>query len=231
MTWFAPSMWEDDECWIIGGGSSVPYEFGVPENIIKEVMSGERSPSAYSEYLAPIHNKHIIGINNVYQLGNWIDVEFFGDNAWYLVHRIALIKYHGLKISCAPRFDKNKGREGIKYLAKNKKKKYGICPDPTMVSWNQNSGCAAISVARHFGVKRIILLGFDMCLGADAISHWHGSHGKNKPRKKIKMGFRKHLQGFPQIAEDAEAMGIEIINASSISKITEFPKVPLEYLL
>ena len=234
MNWFAPPIWEGAECWIIGGGSSIPYEFGVPEEIIKGVTFGERKSSAYSEYLAPIHDKHIIGINNVYQIGDWIDVEFFGDNAWYLAHRIALARWHGLKISCAPRFDKNKGKEGIKYLAKNKDKKYGITSDPTMVSWNQNSGCAAISIAHHFGVKRIILLGFDMSLGAGNISHWHGSHG-NLRRKALKRGnkdpFRKHLEGFPQIAKDAEDMGIEIINASSISTIKEFPKVPLKYLL
>ena len=102
----------------------------------------------------------------------------------------------------------------------------GISPDPTKVSWNSNSGAAAISLAAHFGVKRIILLGFDMSFNGKGVSHWHGSHGNEKPPP-----FRKHMLGFPVIAAEAKDRNIEIINASLGSALTEFPKVHVKELL
>jgi hypothetical protein len=226
MKWSAPSIWEGGECIILAGGSSVPYQFSVPENIIQAVMDKVEKPSAYSPFLKPIHNKHIIGINNAYQIGNWIDVIFFGDCAWYLTHQQLLSQFSGLKVTCCKRFA-NKRKEycaGIKYLEKDKSHKKGISRDKEKVSWNSNSGGAAISLAVHFGVKRIILLGFDMRLNHGKRSHWHGSHGKDgKARRSLP--FPRHLKGFPFIAEDAKTMGVEILNASPDSAITEFPKV------
>lgn len=233
MNWTVPDMWDGGECWIIAGGPSVPYQFGVPEETIKAVMSRSKKPSEYSPYLKPIHNKHIIGINNVYQIGSWIDVIFFGDCSWYLVHRRVLVDFPGIKITCCNRFEGNgyDKNSGIKYLSKDKIHKKGISADNKKVSWNNNSGAASISVAAHLGVKRIILLGFDMSMDANSkYSHWHGSHKKtNEPIKSPP--FKRHLVGFKQISEDATSMGIEIINANPKSLIDVFPKVNLTELL
>lgn len=205
----------------------MPRQFGVPEDIIQAVMSGKRIPAAYSPYLSPIHDRHVIGINNVYQIGTWIDILFFGDNSWYLVHRKALAKWPGIKVTCNPRFDAKKhGVEGIKFVAKDHSHRYGISSSQAMVSWNANSGSASISLAVHLGVKRIILLGFDMKMEGP-MSHWHGSHGPNKK----KPPFNRHLKGFPDIAKDAKQMGIEILNASPDSAIKEFKKVNIKEVL
>lgn len=210
----------------------MPRQFGVPEDVIQSVISREKRPSAYSEYLAPIHGKHVIGVNNAYQIGNWIDAVFFGDCSWYLVHRLALAKFPGLKITCCNRFSskRKEASEGIKYLAKDSGHRYGVSSDRSKVSWNANSGAAAINLAVHFGVKRIILLGFDMNLDADKKSHWHGSHKKVGEKKKPPP-FARHLKGFPVIAKDAKTMGVEIINANPKSAIKEFLKKPLGKLL
>ena len=229
MRWRVPPMWEDGECWVIGGGPSVPRQFDVPEDVVQDVMSGRRRPSAYSDYLSPLHDRHVIGVNNAYQIGNWIDAVFFGDCAWYLAHRQALAAFPGLKVTCCRRFDgrTREQSEGVKYLAKDAEHRNGISSDPTAVSWNSNSGAAAISLAAHFGVRRIILLGFDMALDEKMVSHWHGSHGAGSP----KPPFSRHLRGFPAIAQDAASREIEILNASPSSAIAEFPKVQARGLL
>lgn len=203
----------------------MPRQFGVPENVVEAVLSGASSPRAYSEYLVPLHSRHVIGINNVYQIGPWIQVEFFGDNSWYLVHRLALAKFPGLKVSCAPRFAKDGASEGIKYLAKDRKHRRGITSDVTKVGWNNNSGAAAISLARHFGVGRIYLLGFDM-KRTDKHGHWHAPHNE-----KDALPFGRHLKGFPFIASDARKMGIEILNVNPDSAINSFKKVALSEVL
>lgn len=213
----------------------MPRQFGVPEELVRDVMGGRQPPSAYSQYLSPLHDRHVIGINNAYMIGEWIDVEFFGDFNWYLPHRETLAKWPKLKVSCAARFGGDMPYEGVKYLEKDKQKGSGISTDPTTVCWNNNSGSAAISMAHHFGVKRVLLLGFDMSLDTNNVSHWHGSHGKARrkpPDLKRKLSsFNRHLRGFPDIARDAKFLGLTIINVSPDSAIQEFPKVELKEVL
>lgn len=228
MNWTAPPMWSGGTAFIVGGGPSMPRQFGVPEDTVSKVMAGALPPSSYSPFLAPIHGAHVIGVNNAYQIGPWIDCIFFGDCAWYLVHRQALAMFPNLKVSCCPRFSgrPQKDMEGVKYLAKHGgERRYGISDNPSKVSWNHNSGAAAINLAVHFGVKRIVLLGFDMCLEGQ-VSHWHGSHGNKKPPP-----FERHLKGFPVIAGDATRRGVEVLNCNSHSAIDSFPKVTLQEVL
>ncbi len=205
----------------------MPRQFGVPEDVIQNVMAGKLQANAYSSYMEPIHDKHVIGINNAFKIGNWIDVVFFGDCAWYVVYRIPLASLTMLKVTCCTRFaarNENESRD-IKFLSRDPSKPFGINNDPTKVCWNNNSGAAAISLAAHFGVKRIILLGFDMSLDGAKVSHWHGSH-HIRDRKHVPVPpFARHLKGFQQISEDAKVLDIEILNASSTSAITVFPKV------
>jgi len=232
MIWKVPRIWEEGDVWILGGGSSVPKQFGIPDDIVKRVLAGE-SPKLYSEYMLPIHAKHVIGINIAYLIGNWMDMIFFGDGGFFLKHQYGLAEYPGLKISCYPGTDKV---SWVKYLARDTSHPKGISSHPSKVSWNGNSGAAAISVAANAGAKRIILLGFDMKLGEGNTQHWHDVYGRRKSgykdrKGRINLPFTRHLKGFSQIAADAKQMGISIINASPESMITCFPKCNVKDLL
>jgi len=234
MIWEVPLMWEEGEVWIIGGGPSLPRQFDVPDAVIQKVISGSLPLSAYSPYFAAIHNKHIIGVNVAYLIGDWIDMVFFGDKGWWLANREQLAKFPGLKVSCHPKFNSNEfATERIKYLARDKQHSRGISSSLSTVSWNSNSGAAAISIAANAGAKRIILLGFDMKLGMNNKQHWHGLYGSAK-RKEInarKLPFHRHLRGFPEIAKDAKRRGIEIVNACPDSMIECFRRVSVKELL
>ena len=48
----------------------------------------------------------------------------------------------------------------------------GLEPRPTGVRTGGSDGYQAINLAFHFGVKRIVLLGYDMKFGADGQVHW-----------------------------------------------------------
>jgi len=232
-SWKVPSMWEGGEVWILGGGPSLPRQFGVPEDVIKKVYSGDLTPGAYSEYMQAIHEKHVIGINMAFKIGNWIDMVFFGDNKFYLQSRQDIAKFPGLKVTCHTNFKNTNHNEKIKYLQKDKSKPKGITEHRGKVSWNANSGAAAISVAANAGAKRIILVGFDMTLDEGNNQHWHKFYQVkgSKPRDEKKLPFNRHLSGFEQIAKDAKKKGIEIINASPSSKITQFKKVSVKELI
>ena len=219
--WTIPKIWEGSDVWIIGGDPSVPGQFNIPDSIVQKVIKGA-SPALYSPYMESIHNKHVIGVNVAYLLGNWIDIVFFGDTNFWLKYQNDLAKFPNIKVSChsgVAKFD------WVKYVPHDKNHTKGITPHPNMVSWNENSGAAAISLAAHAGAKRIILLGFDMKLNGDK-QHWHNIYKKSTSKR-----FYAHLLGFKQIAIDARKLGIEIINASPDSAIQEFRKVSVKQLL
>jgi hypothetical protein len=243
MKWTVPPIWEGDDVWILGGGPSVTKQFGIPDDIVNKVRTGESPPSVYSPYMKPIHDCHVIGINVSYLIGDWIDMMFFGDAKFYLRYKQSLAKWPGLKVSCSP---STENVPWIKYLMRDPSRPQGISQRKNCVSWNQNSGASAISLAAHLGAKRIILLGFDMNVDPTGKKHWHNLYKSatpppargNIPPKRHKgrviakiPPFSKHLRGFPEIARNAKAMGIEILNASPDSAITVFPKFSLKELL
>lgn len=225
-SWVPPKMWEDGECYIIGGGPSVPRLFGVPRNLIQDVLYKKAPISSFSEYLEPIHHKHIIGINNAYELGNWVNVVFFGDKSWYLKNRMKLAQLPILKVSCSNYFAsraKAGSYEGIKFVLKDAKVKFGLSKDPQKIAWNYHSGAAAIDLAIHFGVKRIYLLGFDMCCDSKNISHWHTEHKTVKEMVKNPAVYVLKLRPYPVIAKQAKELGVEIFNTNPDSAIDAFP--------
>lgn len=229
MSWKVPRMWEGGECWIIGGGPSIPKEFGVPDQVIQGVLKGDLSPSAYSPYLSKIHEKHIIGINMAFHIGDWIDVIFFGDKGFLLKNQKQLLVHPALKVGCCPLIEEFE-HLGVKRLLRNHEHPYGISERPDKVSWNGSSGAAAISTAVHTGVKRIILLGFDMTLGETGSQHWHPLYRVNgDPGRKLP--FERHKRGFEFIARDAKRIGVEILNASPNSTISHLKKCSVKDLL
>ena len=97
MIWQVPRIWEGGDVWILGGGPSVPKQFNIPDKVVQEVVAGA-SPSVYSPYMSFLHNKHVIGINVAYLIGDWIDMVFFGDASFFLPHQQRLAVFTGMKL-------------------------------------------------------------------------------------------------------------------------------------
>jgi len=159
MKWSVPKMWESGTAFIIGGGPSL------------EGMDWD-----------PFHDHRIIGCNDAYLLGPWVDVCCFGDVEWHRAHdykwvhlpeevRIpdcvakhngtkfaGLRQYSGIKVTnCHSQFDES--RRDVLQLNRYER---GLSDDPAWLGWNCNTGAAAINLALLFGCKRVVLLGFDM---------------------------------------------------------------------
>jgi hypothetical protein len=224
MIWQVPKIWEGGDVWILGGGPSITKLFGVPDNIVQQVLVGKLPVSAYSPYLAFLHDKHVIGINASFEIGDWIDMVFFGDTNFFERYAMRLSKFPNLKVTCSKTCRKT---VWVKYLIRDTKK-YGISNNPRQITWNSNSGAAAISLAVHTGAKRIFLLGFDMQL-VNGEKHWHRIYSKGQaisPRRPVP--FKTHLVGFPKIKQDAAALGVELYNVNPTSAITCLPKLTLQ---
>lgn len=235
MVWKVPEMWKGGECWILGGGPSVPRIFGVPVEIIEKVQYRELGIDAYSPYLSALHNKHIIGVNTAYLIGDWVDIVFFGDAQFYLEHKKRLIEFRGLKVSCHPRTHSRSGDptiHNIKFTPMDTRHPDGLTDRLGHVCWNKHSGSGAINLGYHLGVKRIYLLGFDMKLDVNGKSHNHAEYfEEGMPKFGKNLPFKRHLMYYDKIAEDAKNLGIEIINVNDDSAITQFPMVMPEEVL
>jgi len=174
-------------------------------------------PSLKKVNLSLIKNERVIGINNAYQLGSWVDVCWFTDSRWFDWHKEKLLNFAGLKVHCVNR---------LKYVGWLKRllrgKPMGIEKNPGVVSWNKCSGSSAINLAYHFGAKRVVLIGYDM-QRVDDEANWHSDHPYPK-----KDPYDNFLKCFPSIAKDAEELGLEIINATPGSLIDVFPITTLE---
>ena len=102
-----------------------------------------------------------------------------------------MAEFPGLKVSCDPRVEKF---PWVKFLGRDGSHGKGISQNPRLVSWNGNSGAAAINFAVHAGVKRVVLLGFDMKLGVGTQQHWHDIYHRlesNDPKRLMKMPFEQ----------------------------------------
>lgn len=231
MMWNIPKMWEGGECWIIGGGPSIPLEFGVPDDVIEGVVTGELPMSAYSPYLSPIHGKHIIGINSAYKIGDWMDIIFFGDADWYWTNRKNLAKYGKIQVTCNPNLGNNRRVLNVKFTPRDGKYIQGLSKRPNRVSWNGNSGACAINLAYHLGVQTVYLLGFDMTMTEKGRTHCHSDYNRLKGGVHKPMTFGKHKPSFPIIAKDARKLKLQIYNVSQMSAIEEFKKVKLSEVL
>lgn len=207
----------------------MPSQFGIPPDLVARVRdrADPTGPDAYSPYMEPIHGEHVVGVNDAYLIGTWIDVCHFGDAGWYRTHRERLASWPNLKVSHAPAFadDRYAAKEGVKYLKRDPDRKLGLTENLRRLSWNFNTGSSAIGLAVHFGVRQMILLGFDMRHEGTA-THWHFGHG-NEPRR----SYNRFIRGMPVIARDAARLGVEIINCSPGTAIKDFPVAELREVL
>lgn len=232
MNWKVPKIWKGGDAWIIGGGPSIAKQFKIPNDLVAKVCKGELEPNIYSPYMESIHDKHVIGVNIAYLLGDWVDFVFFGDSSFFLHNQFKLAEFPNIRVSCSPIVQKY---EWIKFLQKDRRHGVGLTSNPATISWNGNSGAAAISLAVSTGVKRIFLLGFDMKLDDQFAQHWHGKYRKDPTapyaENRKNLPFRRHLSGFPAIERDANLMGISIFNVNTDSAIINFPKITLQEAL
>lgn len=234
--WNVPVIWPGKTVFIIGGGPSLTISQ-------LDFLKGQKSDGQY----------RVLGINKAYQLGNWVDVVYLGDEKFYNIHRKKMIqKCSGLLVSTVTKCERDRY---MKLLGKNRSKRHGISTKQNAICWNKNSGCAGINLAYLLGAKRIVLLGFDMSPQPDPeplpeykggkskknraskplATHWHEGYPEfGRPSRDetgnppAKLPYHRYLKVISAIAKDAERLGIEIIDCSLNGEIKAWPKRPIE---
>ena len=200
-TWKIPREWDGETCYLIGGGPSL-------KDLDPDRLRGRR----------------VIVINRGFRAFPFADVLYFCDANWWRVDGPEVkAKFTGKYIITASRADdpllkhvKRTGTSGLELQA------HGI-------KHGTNSGYQAINVAFHFGVKRIILLGYDMKT-KDGATHFHGGYGTSEPTVAHVLAARM-LPFFSALVEPLRAHGVEVLNANPDSALDCWPKVSIDEAL
>lgn len=192
--------WKGETAFIIGGGPSLnDFNFKV------------------------LDDKRTIAINKAFLYYSNADILYWTDSRFYSWYKKDIDNYKGDKYTVKPygnlkndiKIIKNTGKAGLEY-------------DPSGIRHGNNSGHAAINLAYHLGVKRIVLLGFDM-QNIKGVSHFHDGYPVRSTRDEV---YKKSMiPYFIAISEDLKRKKIEVINACPTSALTLFKKLPIDKVL
>jgi len=197
--WGAMRLWEGQTVFIVGGGHSLKgFDF------------------------SPIHDARVIGVNDAYTYGDWVDVCYFGDWHWLVHHQDSLREWPNMKITNR---EECLGLPGV-FTMERKGRGFNL---PTQLPWYLNSGTTAIGLAAMLGAETIVLLGFDMKLGPEGESNWHPNNLNTSTDRTYK-GF-VHQTELLALDLGKSFPDVQVINAGPDSDLEVFPKMTLEEVL
>lgn len=171
-----------------------------------------------------LQGRRVIAINDSYLLAPWAEVLYFCDLKWWEQHQERIADtFQGRIIATL-----ENQIDGVRAL--RNAGQLGLETDPGAIRNGSNSGYQAINLAVHLGVKRIVLLGYDMQVNGDKL-HW-------QPRTDMQtaQGFQRTLQinmlpKFEYLREPLRKAGVEVINCTINSALKVWPYRPLEQVL
>lgn len=190
--------------------------FAVPRQWPGEtVVIAATGPSLTVAQIAAVRGRaRLIAVNDAYQLAPWAEALYAADDEWISHHRPDLA---GQKWTQCEAWRDRDGWRWVKGIGGE-----GLSTDPAVIHWGSNSGFQACNLALHFGARKLILIGFDMKMGAKR--HFFGDHpgamNKQSP-------YGKFIRHFEQSVPDFEAAGVTVINATPESALTCFPMMDL----
>jgi hypothetical protein len=160
----------------------------------------------------------VIAIKENVDLVPWADVLYGCDLAFWK-NRNGVPEFGGLKISF------ERPMPGVHGITVEPKADRILLTTPGVVGAGGNSGFQAVNLAAQWGVRGILLIGFDMHDRSGV--HWFGrvyAPGRNNPGYD---NFRRWIAAFHHSAPLLSSKGIDVINSSMTSALNCFPKMTL----
>lgn len=209
------------------------FEYWTPEPLFKgeTVFCLASGPSLTPSIADRLRGRRVIAVNSSCMLAPWADVLYFTDSGWYEPRREIVANWAGLVISMS--------RTAKRELPDKVRRVQGI-GDPTVppgmsfplpgspfIRQGRSSGHTAVALAIALGARRVVLLGYDMRV-VDGREHCHGEY--TGPRD-LDQYAREFVPAFNGWNADALRTGSEIVNATPLSAIQEFPFVNLDEIL
>lgn len=223
MKWFVPREWAGQTCVVIAGGSSMGN--------VRTGQYFDLSPLADAQ-----PRPKVITVNDAWRLYPSANVCYFCDASWWnsqvsadpwsVDKSVSFSKmiYRAFWVTAGPTPPDHPQIRTLKLTGQR-----GFEPCPHSLRHGSNSGYQAIHLAVHFGVTKIILVGFDMKVGADGRTHWHNE--SRQPARAFGQTLAGFVSHFPSLAEPLRERGITVINSTPDSALTIWPHLPLKEAL
>ncbi len=202
-----PRPYEGQTVFVVGGGPSINH---TPLQLIK--------------------HRAVVGCNDAFRLGEWVDWLVFADRRWWMWNsdEVAQWKNRERVVSLVPQLldERIEKWPWLKILRRDEGR-FGLSVEQDTCCWNRGCGGAAINVAYLLGAAQIVLLGFDMRMVQES-HNWHGHHQKQE-RPQI---YQNSMIPFLKPMSDAmKVTGLQIVNATPRSAMDLFPVMTLEEVL
>ena len=157
---------------------------------------------------------HVIVVNDNWRLLPDADVLYAADGRWWRHHWPAVSAgFRGEMWTCKRETAK---QYGICHI-ESTPRRAGLSRTPGLIHEGGNSGYQAVGLAYHFGVTRIVLIGFDMQHRPGDPPHWFGKHPQGLSNAG---GVKDWAPRFNQLADDLRAEGVELLNCSLRTALT-----------
>jgi hypothetical protein len=165
-----------------------------------------------------------IVVNRSHELAPWADVLYAADGAFWR-HYAEARAFAGLKVSVTSTEQEFK-RHGLVRAHVDRAGHGRVLRSPVgTLGAGGNSGFQAVNLAAQLGARRVVLIGFDF-----KGRHWHDDHAKPL-RNPDPSGMLRWVGHMDAAAEQYRAWGVEIVNASPVSALRAYPRVPIEEAL
>lgn len=175
-------------------------------------------PSVPADAATLLRGRRVIVINSSHQLVPEADFLFFGDSRWWNENRRKAAGFAGRIVSLTGVTDPRV------LIVRRYDVKVGLSLKPDGLVMGRTSLQAAINLAFLLGSRRIVLLGADMGPAPDGRTHHHEPH----PWPLRPGCWDEQMQFLKYMVEPLKAAGVEVLNASPVSRIPWWPKVRLE---
>lgn len=217
MIWTVPRIWPGEPCFLLAGGASL-------RGFDAEQLRGKG---------------RVITINDSWRLAPWADIFYFCDGSWWAeqskLNRVAInqpLCFYDLlgddrwvtcSLSKALRFDQHPTVRHLQITGED-----GLETNPSGLRHGSSAGYQAINLAYHFGVKRIVLLGYDMKPDAQGRTHWHD---EPRPKHMAQIMGSAMLPWFKTLVEPLRMAGVEVVNCSEQSALKCWPIRALDSII
>jgi hypothetical protein len=152
----------------------------------------------------------------------WADILYAADRLWWKHNAAAAQNFQGIRVTIQPnRCTDFTPLDGVRVLGNGGPQGFDDRKDTLRTGWN--SGYQAVHLAAHLGVKRVLLLGFDM--HSKHGEHWHGDH---RWRPGYESRYPLFIRSFKAGAVEFARRRVEIINCTPGSALKCFPAATIE---
>lgn len=211
-----------------------PWEndYWTPEPWFKDqtVFVLASGPSLTQEVCDRIKGRNAIVVNASFKKAPWAKVWYFTDGHIYEKYRDEVASWPG-EVVCMSKLAKQELNKQIKRVRGEGDPTSPGIEFPTIghhsIRQGRSSGHTAVSLAIAMGANRVPLVGFDMRFVEGREHHHSEYHG---PRDAM-LYEREFVPGFQGWNAAGLRAGVEIVNCTQDSAVTEFPMVSLEEVL